>query len=169
MLIDYVAFALPGGAVALGVLFLAKAVSLVRKVVACTHWPTVTGKIINAQTETQIEDDSTEVDRPRRRRRREQVYVGAAIRYAFSVAGRDYQSTRRYVGRPVLSGNPGAAAAVLAKYPPDAPVLVHYNPSNPAEAMLEPSNLANVYLALGVGVGFGVCGLIGLSVLWAVL
>ena len=158
--------------VALGALFGLKTASLLRKIAACTRWPTVTGKVIRTGSESYVEDNSTEAtdsDHPHRGPRQETVYTGAIIRYAFSVAGRDYQSTRRYVGRPVLSGSPRDAAKVLARYPLNAPVTVHYNPSNPAEAMLEPANLANVWLALAVAIVFGGFGSLALWLLWSLI
>ena len=143
--------------VAIGALVAVNAVSLLRKVAACTRWPTVTGKVMSTGVEGFVEDNSTastDSDHPGRRRD-DTEYTGAVIRYAFRVAGHDYQSTRRCVGRPVLTGSPRATARVLAKYPVNALVMVHYNPANPAEAMLEPANLANVWLALIFAIAFG--------------
>ncbi|HUI97866.1 MAG TPA: DUF3592 domain-containing protein [Xanthobacteraceae bacterium] len=159
-------------AVALGALFALKTVSLLRKIAACTRWPTVTGKVIGTRTESYVDDNTTEAtdsDHPHRGPGAETEYTGAIIRYAFSVAGRGYQSTRRYVGRPVLSGSPRGAAKVLAKYPLNGAVTVHYNPANPAEAMLEPANLANVWLALAVAVVFGGIGSLALWLLWSLI
>jgi len=158
--------------IAIGVLIALKTVSLLRKIAACTRWPTVTGKVIRTGTEGFVEDNSTaatDSDHPDRRPREETEFTGAVIRYAFRVAGRDYQSTRRYVGRPVLSGSPRTAAKVLAKYPVNALVTVHYNPANPAEAMLEPANLANVWLALPFAIGFGGFGSFLLWLLWSLV
>ncbi len=86
--------------------------------------------------------------------------------YVYRVAGQDYQSTRIYPGRPVFSGNPGAAAAMITRYPAHARVSVHYNPANPAEAVLEPSNLANAKLALMAAFGFAVPGLLAFLAVW---
>ena len=82
--------------------------------------------------------------------------------YAYQVGGRDYRSTRLYAGRPVLSGSPKIAEAIIAKYPPGASVSVFYNPANPAEAMLEPLNFENAKVALIAAIGFGGCGLLAL-------
>jgi hypothetical protein len=164
--IQELALLLPGAAVALGAMFAAKSLSLRRQSAACAGWPTAAGKIVGARTETEIEDDSTESDdhdvRPAR------VLSAASVRYVYRVGDREYQSTRLYAGRPVFYGNPRVAAAIIAKYPPNAAVSVYYNPANPAEAMLEPLNFANANLALGVALGFGGCGLLGLFVLWSV-
>jgi len=143
--------------VALGALVAVGAVSVLRKSAASRRWPTVTGKVISTGIDGWVEDNSTaatDSDHPDRRRD-DTEYTGAVIRYAFRVAGSDYQSTRRYVGRPVLAGSPRATARVLAKYPVNSPVMVHYNPANPAEAMLEPANLANFWLALLSAIVFG--------------
>jgi hypothetical protein len=153
------AFLLPGVAVALGVLFAMKTLSLRREARACAHWPTVTGTIIAARVDTAVVDNITETDEHGHVRPDDKV-VTASVRYAYRVADRDYQSTRLYPGRPVFSGNSCAAAAVVAKYPPNATVAVHYNPANPAEAMLEPLNFANANLALAAALSFGGFGLL---------
>src|SRR5262249_32922340 len=110
---------------------------------------------------TAIIDNITETDERGRVRADEEVST-ASIRDAYRVGDRDYQSTRIYVGRPVFTGSRRAAAAVVAKYPPNATVPVHYNPANPAQAMLEPLNFANANLALAVALGFGGFGLLAL-------
>jgi hypothetical protein len=154
--------------VAFGAACAGAAVGLLRRIAACRRWPTVTGKVMSARIDSFTEEDDSDAGRSHRTPR-ETTYSDARIRYAFSVAGRDYQSTRRYLGRPVFSGGSRTAAKVLAKYPPNAPVTVHYNPANPAEAVLEPGNLANVHLALIAAIGFGGIGLLFISCLWSVL
>jgi hypothetical protein len=167
MLVQYFIFTFLGVFVALGAAFAGAAVGLLRKIAACRRWPTVTGKVMRTRLDSMVEDDDSDAGRSHRSPR-ETEYFGATIRYAFSVAGREYQSTRRYIGRPVLSGSPRAAAKVLAKYPPDAAVTVHYNPANPAEAVLEPGNLANVNMALIAAIGFGGGGLLAMACVWSV-
>jgi hypothetical protein len=168
MLVYYIAFPPLAVFVAFGAACAAVAVGLMRKVAACRRWPTVTGKVMSTRMESFVEDDDSDASRSRRTPR-ETEYSGATIRYAFSVAGRDYQSTRRYMGRPIFTGSSRATARVLAKYPPNALVTVHYNPANPAEAVLEPGNLENVHLALIAAVGFGGGGLLMMWCLWSVL
>lgn len=168
MLIQYAIFLPLGMCVALGGACAAAAVGLLRKSAACRRWPTVTGKVMRTCIESVTEDDDSDAGRSHRSPS-ETTYTGATIRYAFSVAGRDYQSTRRHVGRPVFSSGSRAAARVLAKYPQNGQVTVHYNPDNPAEAVLEPANLANVYLSLAGVIMFGGFGLLGVSALWSVL
>jgi Protein of unknown function (DUF3592) len=168
MLIQYALFLPLGVFVALGVAFAAAGISLLRKIAACRRWPTVTGTVTRTDIESITEDDDSDAGRSHRSPR-ETTYTGVKIRYAFSVAGRDYQSTRRHVGRPILSGGTRTAARVLAKYPPNSHVTVHYNPANPAEAVLEPTNLGNVYFALTGVVMFGGIGLLGASCMWFIL
>jgi hypothetical protein len=162
-----IAFLMPAGAVALGALFAFKTVSLRRRAHICSHWPTVMGKIIGAHVDTAVVDNITETDERGRVRPDDEV-TAARVRYAYRVGNRGYQSTRLYLGRPVFSGSPRAAAAVVAKYPPNAPVPVYYNPANPAEAMLEPLNFANANLALAVALGFGGFGLLALFLMASV-
>ncbi len=163
--IETVGYLVLGAVIALGALFALNGLLVLRKIVAGRGWPTVPGKVMRTLTVTQVDDNLTEVApaRDRGRRYRADVYSGAIVRYAYRVGGRDYQSTRRYAGRPVLSGSAALTAKVLAKYPPDADVTVHYNPANPAEAMLEPMNLANVYVSLVGAVAFGGFGLLFLA------
>jgi hypothetical protein len=159
-------FLVPAAALALGAVFAITAIGFRRKAAACACWPTVTGEILTARTDTMIDDDI--MDRNDRGPRPVQVLGTAAVHYAYRVAGRDYQSTRLYLGRPVFTNNLKAAAATVAKYPPHAPVTVHYNPANPAEAVLEPASLANAHLALAAAIGFGVAGLVMLLAMWNV-
>jgi hypothetical protein len=168
MLFQYALFLPLGVAVTLGAAFAAAAVGLLRKITACRRWPTVTGKVMRTSIESITVDDDSEAGRSHREPR-ETTYTGATVRYAFSVAGHDYQSTRRHVGRPILFGGTRTAARVLAKYPPNSQVMVHYNPANPAEAVLEPTNLGNVYLALTGVVMFGGIGLLMMCSLWLIM
>jgi hypothetical protein len=159
-------FLLPAAAVALGGAFAVTAIGFRRRAAACAAWPTVTGEIIGARADTMIDDDI--MDRTDRRHRQPVVLTAASVRYAYQVAGHDYQSTRLYPGRPVFTSSLKAVAATLAKYPPHAQVAVHYNPANPAEAVLEPGNLANAHLALLAAIGFGGMGLFMLFAFWNV-
>ena len=86
----------------------------------------------------------------------------SAVKYAYQVGGRDYRSTRLYVGRPVFTGSPKTAQDIIAKYPPGAQVSVFYNP---AEAMLEPLNFANAKVALIAAIDFGGFGLLAVLLL----
>jgi hypothetical protein len=159
MLMFALLFAVPGAAVVLGAAFAVKAVALRRQGLACADWPTVAGRIIGSRIDTAVMDNITENDERGRVRPDEEVSA-ASVRYAYRVGQHDYQSTRLYLGRTVFSGSPRAAAAVVAKYPPNAAVAIHYNPANPAEAVLEPLNFANANLALVAGLGFGAMGLL---------
>lgn len=168
--IETVPYLVLGAAIALGAAFALNGIVLVRKILACRGWPTAPGKVIRTLTVTQVEDNATDdTSRDRGRRRAPVVYTGAIIRYAYRVDGRDFQSTRRYAWRPVLTGSAAATARVVARYPLNADVTVHYNPANPAEAMLEPTNLANVYVSLVGAVAFGGFGLMALALFRAML
>lgn len=166
MPVPWFVFLVPGLAVALGLAFAVEAVRVFRTARACAGWPTVMGRILAARVETVLIDDSdTDTDSDHRHRREPTEVSGAIIRYAYRVAGHDYQSTRLYAGRPVLSGG-GAAAATVAKYPPNASVAVYYDPGNPAVAMLEPLNLINAKVA---SIGAAAFAGIGLLIILALL
>jgi len=172
MIFTYLAFAIPGAAVVLGIVLAVESVRARRQAFACAAWPTVPGRVLGARIDTQIVDNLTASDEGesgRRHRPADDVVSGAKVRYAYQVGGRDYQSTRIYVGRPVLSGNPRDAAAIVAKYPPNARVSIHYNPGNPAEAVLEPLNFINAFVLALAALGFGVPGLVALFAAWNVV
>jgi uncharacterized protein DUF3592 len=169
MSVQYLAAILPIAAIVLGAVFAAKSVSLRRQSLASAKWPTVMGEIIGSRIDTAIIDNSTAVEDEESAGRRhlphDDEVSTASVRYSYCVAGKEYQSTRLYIGRPVFYGVSAVAAAAAAKYPPHARVPVYYNPDNPAEAVLEPLNFANARLALGAAAGFGSCGLLALLAL----
>jgi hypothetical protein len=172
MIFVYLAYGIPAAFVVLGIVFAVLSLRARRQAFACAGWPTTPGQILSARINTEIEDNLTasdEGDSGNRHRPPEDVMSGATIRYTYRVGGRDYQSTRLCVGRPVLSGNPRDAEAIVAKYPANAQVSIHYNPSNPAEAMLEPLNLISAYVLLLGALGFGGMGLVALSAAWSVV
>jgi hypothetical protein len=154
-MIPWFVLLIPAVFVALGAVFALKSVSLLRRGRVCAQWPVASGKILEAHTEVKLVENRDD------RRHGDDAFFGANVKYAYQVGGRDYRSTRLYVGRPVLGG-PKMAQDILARYPPGALVSVFYNPANPAEAMLEPLNSANAKLALLVAIGFGGFGLLAL-------
>jgi hypothetical protein len=147
---------IPAAFVVLGGVFALKSVILARQGRVCAQWPVASGRILEARGEVKLVEDNND------RRHRDDEFFGADVKYAYQVGGRDYRSTRLYVGRPVLTGSPKIAQDIIAKYPPGAQVSVFYNPANPAEAMLEPLNFANAKLALMVATGFGGLALLAL-------
>jgi hypothetical protein len=152
-LFPWILFAVPLIAVGLGVAFAVKAVSFVRQARACSRWPTVPGKILEGRIETgPVSDDKGDTE-----------FSGYRLLYSYRVDGREYRSTRLYLGNPVLSGGTRTAERLAAKYPPGADVTVYYNSANPAMAMLEPLNLANMKVATVGAIGFGSVGLFFLS------
>jgi hypothetical protein len=158
-MIPWFVLLIPAAFVAFGGVFLIKVVSLRRQGRACARWPVASGRILEAHGDVRFVENNND------RRHRDDAFFGATVSYAYRVAGRDYRSTRLYVGRPVLGGNPKFAQAIIEKYPPGAPVSVFYNPANPAEAMLEPLNFANAKLALIVAIGFAGFGLLAIFLL----
>ena len=150
---------IPAAFVAFGGVFALKAMSLRRQGRGCARWPIAPGRILEARQEVQLVENRND------RHHRDDPFFGATVSYAYQVSGRDYRSTRLYAGRPVLRGSPKIAQAIVAKYPPGAPVSVFYNPANPAEAMLEPLNFANAKLAVILAIGFGGSGLLAMLLL----
>lgn len=61
------------------------------------------------------------------------------IRYAYTVDGASYESTRVLFGLDSddNSSLPAAARRRLERYPPEAIIEVHYDPARPARAVLE--------------------------------
>jgi Protein of unknown function (DUF3592) len=155
-MIPWFVFLIPAAFVALGGVFALKSVSLRRQGRACAQWPVASGRILEAHAEVKFVENDND------RRHRDDQFFGATVSYAYQVGGRDYRSTRLYVGRPVFGGSPKFAQDITTKYPSGASVPVFYNPANPAEAMLEPLNFANAKLALMVAVGFGGLGLLAM-------
>jgi hypothetical protein len=147
---------IPAAFAVLGFVFALKSISLTRQGRVCAQWPVALGRILEVRGEVRLVEDNND------RRHRDDAFFGADVKYAYQVAGRDYRSTRLYVGRPVLTGSPKIAQDIIAKYRPGTKVSVFYNPANPAEAMLEPLNFANAKVALIAAIGFGGLGLLAL-------
>jgi hypothetical protein len=113
---------------------------------ASVNWPTVPGKVTDAQLKSSRDNDNN-------------VNYYAEVRYAYQVNGIDYAGNRvAWGGRPT-SRSPDQAHAVLARYAVGTPVSVHYNPKKHSQAVLEPQeqgglkNLAFImwtFLVLGV-------------------
>jgi len=160
-MIPWFVWLMPAAFVALGGVFALEAVGLRRQGRAYARWPVASGRILGTRRDVELVENNDD-RRDGRRHEQYDTFFGTTVSYAYQVAGRDYRSTRLYAGRPVLSGSPKIAEAIIAKYPPGASVSVFYNPANPAEAMLEPLNFENAKVALIAAIGFGGCGLLAL-------
>jgi hypothetical protein len=160
-MIPWFVWLMPAAFVVLGGVFALEAVALRRQGRASARWPVAQGRILGAHRDVALIENNDD-RRDGKRREQYDTFYGATVCYAYQVGGRDYRSTRLYAGRPVLSGSQKIAEAIIAKYPPQAPVSVFYNPANPAEAMLEPLNFENAKVALIAAIGFGGCGLLAL-------
>jgi hypothetical protein len=154
-MIPWFVLLIPAVFAVIGAVFALKGVSLLRQGRVCAQWPVASGKILEAHTAVKLVENSDD------RRHGDDAFFGANVKYAYQVGGRDYRSTRLYVGRPVLGGSK-MAQDILARYPTGASVSVFYNPANPAEAMLEPLNFINAKLAFFVAIGFGGFGLLAM-------
>jgi hypothetical protein len=152
MPLPWFAFGLPGVAVLFGGAFAYKGLSFLREAHACSRWPTAPGRILKGAVETRVFEDENDP-------KKETEFSGFNVLYTYHVGGREYRSTRLYVGNPVLRGGDRIARALAAKYQVGKAVPVYYNPANPAIAMLEPLNRSNATLAAIMATGFGGMGL----------
>ena len=110
-MIPWFVLLIPTAFVVFGGVFALKGVSLRRQGRVCAQWPVASGKILEARQEVQFVENRND------RRRRDDEFFGATVRYAYQVDGRDYRSTRLYLGRPVFGGSPKFAQDIIAKYP----------------------------------------------------
>ena len=82
-----------------------------------------------------------------------------SVRYAYTVDGATYESTRLLFG--LDSGDnsslPAAARRRLERYPPEATVEVHYDPARPARAVLETGASATTIFYTGGYLVFCAC------------
>ena len=158
-MIPWFVFLIPAAFAVMGGVFALKSFSLRRQGHICAQWAVASGRILEVRGKVKLVEDGDD------RRHRDDQFFGATVKYAYQVGGRDYRSTRLYVGRPVFGGSPKVAQDIIAKYRSGAAVSVFYDPANPAEAMLEPLNFANAQLALWAAVGFGSFGLLAILLL----
>ena len=140
------------GAVGIGVLILYRRGK--QKAQESSAWPSVTGKVLEAEvsshTETDSEGESVEAYAPR-------------VVYEYVVNGVAYRGNRLAIGPVATSRSRHSAEQEVARYPLGGEVQVFYNPQNPAEAVLQTRLQAGkVMLILGIiFLGLGVliaCG-----------
>ena len=145
------------GIVGIGALTAYGAIRMRRKTAQAHKWPTVTGTIVSSEleTETRYHDG-----------KRIQTY-GSAIRYAYEVGGKAYESDQIQLGGTSETSRPGEFERIVARYPEGKRVTVYYDPDDPATATLEPGALGGIFNMAMVAGGAVLVGtiLIGLS-LW---
>src|SRR5262249_34547455 len=107
-----------------------------QRIAALAQWRTARGEIIQSEVKPPLIKISKDQD------------VGVAIRYRYSVAGTEHQSTHirtGEVGGDTLELDP---KDLVAKYPIGARVDVYYDPENPSHAALERTTKSNPAVAI---------------------
>lgn len=145
------------GMVGIGALTAYGALRMRVKTAQAHTWPTVPGTILSSE----LEADTGYHDG-----KRIQTY-GAAIRYAYGVGGKTYESEQIQLGGSSETSRPGEFERIVARYPEGKRVTVYYDPDDPATATLEPGALGGIFNMAMVAGGAVLVGaiLIGLS-LW---
>lgn len=121
---DYLAAALLG---VLALILGFEAFQQYRRGVQAARWPTVSGRVTNAELE----------EGPMMGRFVRTVSHRAAITYLYQVAGRAWTSHRVFFGDEAFATG-DAARDRVRRYEPDTTVQVFYDPNDPAQAVLEP-------------------------------
>ena len=116
------------GVVVLGALTAYGTVRMWRKNAQTGNWPTVTGVIVSSELESQTN---------RHQRKPIRTY-GAAIRYAYEVEGKSYDSDQVQLGGTSETTESADFERMVARYPEGTRVTVYYDPTDPATATIEP-------------------------------
>lgn len=136
------------GAIAIGALTAYATVRMRLKVGQSHKWPTVPGEIVSSELESDIE---------RHDRKRITTYA-AAIRYAYEVDGKTYESDQIQLGGSSETSEPEEFERMVKRYPEGKRVKVYYDPDAPATATLEPGELGGIYNMAMVAGGFILVG-----------
>ena len=128
-------FAIGLGTTAFGVV-------LVRRAAAARRWPTVDGRVVSSRVR---ESPSMTPD--------DQYHTmhDAAVRYVYSVDGREYRGTRITMFDGTTSVRKGAEK-VAARYPKGGKVRVYVDPADPGRACLAPGAGFFTWLPFAMGV-----------------
>jgi len=84
--------------------------------------------------------------------------VASPYRFAYSVNGRSYITSRLNFGQDDCSDDISSADLTRLRYPPERPVTVAYQPGNPANAVVHPGFHAAVLALPAAGLAFGLPG-----------
>ena len=113
------------------------------------QWPTVTGTIVASDLESKI-DRNTD-------RKPIRVY-NAAIRYAYTVGGKTYESDQIQLGGTSETSRPEEFERTVARYPEGKRVTVYYDPDDAGTATLEPGAVGGIFNMAMVAGGFVLVG-----------
>ena len=145
------------GIVGIGVLTAYGTVRMRLKTAQAHKWPTVTGTIVSSELESKTEDHSRKPIRT----------YGAAIRYAYEVDGKAYESDQIQLGGTSETSQPGEFERMVARYPEGMRVTVYYDPDDPATATIEPGALGGIFnMAMVAGGAILVGGIIVALTFW---
>jgi hypothetical protein len=113
------------------------------------NWPTAPGRISAAEV---VEEQETSRDNGHETT---STYYRPDIRFAYTVGGREFHSSRWEWGWTRLYGSEKRPRQVIEKYKPGTPVAVHYDSKDPENAVLEPGNRQGTFVPLVVAFVFG--------------
>ena len=128
------------------------------------RWPTVDGRVIAARAARVVISvrASTGVARYR-----ERVLWVPELLYEYGVGERVCRGDRIGLAAPSGSTEPGAAEAVVARYPVGSAVTVYVDPADPANAVLDPAPSASTRALVAVALGLSLSALVVPVWLWA--
>lgn len=136
------------GVAAIGVLTAYGTVRMWLKVGQAHKWPTVRGEILSSELEKKRErHDGKRID----------TYA-AAIRYAYEVDGKSYESDQIQLGGSSETTESDDFERMVRRYPEGKGVTVYYDPTDPATATLEPGELGGIFNMAMVAGGFILVG-----------
>lgn len=119
---------------------------------ASEGWPSAVGRVASCEI---VEEESTD------REGHTSTWYNPVVRYAYTVDGREYQSSRLRFGN-YRSASRKKAEAMLTPYPAGATPAVRYNPERPDECVLETRKPGPIYLIMAL---FGLI-FVGMGLFW---
>jgi hypothetical protein len=135
--------------ISIGVLAAYGAIRLRMKLREAHLWPTVTGTILASPLESKTERSPGQ--KPIKT-------CAAAIRYAYEVDGKAYESDQVQLGGTSETGRPGSFKRMVEHYDEGQRVQVSYDPADPATATLEPGEAGGILNMAVVAGGFILVG-----------
>ena len=145
------------GIVAFGVFAAYGTIRLRLKNAQAHKWPTVTGTIVSSELESETKDHDRKPIRT----------YSAAIRYAYEVGGKAYESDQIQLGGTSETSQPGEFERMVARYPEGKRVTVSYDPDDPATATTEPGELGGIFnMAMVAGGAILVGGILVALTFW---
>lgn len=128
---------------------------------ACQRWPTAEGVILDSTIE--FDRDNWFGGEPGNF---SPGVFSPAIRYRYTVKGREYTGDQITPGGLVNTSREASAARWAQRFPPGSRVRVHYNPRSPAESYLIAEYMGGllgrgiplIFIAIGLGLASGWIG-----------